>query len=358
MTAGQAGDEQRLAALARYAVLDTLPEHTFDRITQIATRLFGVPIALISLVDKDRQWFKACIGLDTRQTDRSLSFCAHTIMGEDVMVVPDARRDPRFVDNGLVTGAPHIRFYAGAPLVTPDGFKLGSLCIIDTRPHENFSAEDHAALTDLAGVVVSELELRFTKRQLETEGQARAQMMSFLRETQAVNEALLGVNNLTQLDLPPQDIATFATELIAQVADVDWAALIALGGDGSRTVASWTYSERGQAFSQNLPERLEPGEGVCWTVASSGQPHYVNRYASLPDAAPGVVDAGAQAIAWLPLGTYGDQTYVVSYAMLRPDAGWTARQRELFGASANAIRQAMSMRELTRHADQMQPGTP
>lgn len=228
MSHGADTEQQRLAALARYAVLDTLPERAFDRVTHLAARLFGAPIALISLVDQDRQWFKACLGLDTRQTDRSLSFCAHTILGDGVMVIPDARQDPRFAGNALVTGEPFIRFYAGAPLVTPDGFKLGSLCVIDPQPRAAFSAEDQAALTDLAGMVVSELELRFTKRELETEAQGRAQMVRFLRETQAVNEALLGVSTLTQLDLPPQDTAAFAIELIAQAGQVDWAALAAV----------------------------------------------------------------------------------------------------------------------------------
>ncbi|GAA0514655.1 sensor domain-containing diguanylate cyclase [Deinococcus depolymerans] len=344
-------EQQRLAALARYAVLDTLPEHAFDRVTHLAARLFGAPIALISLVDQDRQWFKACLGLDTRQTDRSLSFCAHTILGDGVMVILDAWQDPRFARNGLVTGSPFIRFYAGAPLVTPDGFKLGSLCVIDTQPRAAFSAEDRASLADLAGIVVSELELRFAKRELETEVQGRAQMMNFLRETQAVNEALLGVSTLAQLELPPQDTAAFAIELVAQAAQVDWAALAAVDAGGSRALNMWNVTPAGQAFSELMPQHLPPGEGVVWTVARSGEARYEQHYASVSGASASVVQAGAQAVAWLPLGEFGGRSFVVLFALLRPQASWSARQRELFEAAASVMRQAMNMREITRQAE-------
>ena len=121
----------RQAALARYAILDTPPEASFERITALAARLFEVPIALASLIDHQRQWFKSCIGMDAGEMDRQNAFCAHTIFSEAVMIVPDALDDPRFQDNPQVTGAPHIRFYAGAPLITSDGLRLGSLCILD-----------------------------------------------------------------------------------------------------------------------------------------------------------------------------------------------------------------------------------
>jgi len=157
----------RLAALSRYGVLDTPPEAAFDRIAQLASRFFRVPIALISLVARERQWFKACYGLEPRQTDRSISFCAHAIQTDTVTVVPDTTRDVRFRDNPLVTGAPGIRFYAGAPLITPDGFKLGTLCILDTEARPPLSLVQQETLESLASLVMDELELRRAGRELQ-----------------------------------------------------------------------------------------------------------------------------------------------------------------------------------------------
>ncbi len=161
----------RLDTLRRYEILDTAPEAAFDRAAALAARLLRVPIALVSLVDERRQWFKACFGLDLRQTDRSLSFCAHAIAAPGMLVVPDATLDPRFADNALVTGSPHIRFYAGAPLEAPNGHKLGTLCILDTAPRPDLTPDERATLQDLAAGVVSELELR---RALNERGHSEA----------------------------------------------------------------------------------------------------------------------------------------------------------------------------------------
>lgn len=151
-----ADEARRTQALYALHLLDTPPEERFDRYTRIARRLFDVPIALVSLVDHHRQWFKSRQGLAARQTPRAVSFCGHTILGEEILVVPDASRDERFADNPLVTGEPHIRFYAGRPLRAPDGSKLGTLCIIDRRPRR-LSPEDLHALEDLGGMVEQEL---------------------------------------------------------------------------------------------------------------------------------------------------------------------------------------------------------
>lgn len=143
----------RLAALDRLALLDTPPEPAFEALVAAAAERFGVPIALVSLVDADRQWFKARHGLDVRETPRAVAFCNLTIRGEGAFVVPDATRDPRFADNPLVTGAPGIRFYAGAPVQAPDGSRIGSICIIDRAPRPDLSAEERHALERLAAGV-------------------------------------------------------------------------------------------------------------------------------------------------------------------------------------------------------------
>ncbi|GAB4395074.1 MAG: hypothetical protein Tsb0032_26100 [Kiloniellaceae bacterium] len=151
-------EKERLARLQQYGVLDTLPSESFDRVTRLASRLLKMPIALVSLVDAERQWFKSRVGLDASETPRELAFCAHAICDTAVMVVPNAQLDQRFADNPLVTGAPDIRFYAGAPLRTEDGLNMGTLCVIDQAPRE-FSEEDRLLLNDLAQIVIDELEL-------------------------------------------------------------------------------------------------------------------------------------------------------------------------------------------------------
>ena len=157
MTDGDDDDERtRVAELRGLGLLDTEPDERFDRVTRLAQRLFGVPIALVSLVDADRQWFKSVQGLDVRETPREQAFCAHAIQGDDVMHVPDATKDPRFEDNPLVTGAPDIRFYAGHPIAGPSGAKLGTLCIIDREPRD-LDEGDRASLRDLAEMVEREI---------------------------------------------------------------------------------------------------------------------------------------------------------------------------------------------------------
>jgi signal transduction histidine kinase/ActR/RegA family two-component response regulator len=167
-------EDVRIEALRRYEILDSAPEEAFERITALAKRLFDVPIVLVSLVDVDRQWFKSCIGLDTRSTSRDVSFCAHAILSDEVMVVPDARLDPRFADNPDVTGGPEIRFYAGAPLKTAAGVSLGTLCIIDVVPRAGLTTPERQTLTDLARIVVDEMELRLAlRRSVEREEDLR-----------------------------------------------------------------------------------------------------------------------------------------------------------------------------------------
>ncbi|PSR00723.1 MAG: hypothetical protein BRD48_00150 [Bacteroidetes bacterium QS_9_68_14] len=152
---------RRLEALRRYDILDTPPEEAFDRLTRLAARHFDAPTALITLVDAGRQWFKSCFGTDLRETDREISFCARAIRSEGVTVVEDATQDPRFSGNPLVTGPRNVRFYAGAPLITPGGHALGTLCLMDTAPRpEGFGAEEQAALRDFAGAAMDALEQR------------------------------------------------------------------------------------------------------------------------------------------------------------------------------------------------------
>lgn len=158
-----ADDEERLASLRKTNLLDTPAEERFDRITRMARRVFGMPVALVSLVDEERQWFKSCQGLPVRETPRDMSFCGHAVHAGETLVVYDAHLDPRFAENPLVVGAPHVRFYAGEPLRDEEGRALGTLCVIDHRPR-SFSDEDRRALRDLAALVEEQIHLRDLRR--------------------------------------------------------------------------------------------------------------------------------------------------------------------------------------------------
>lgn len=154
-----ADDESRLAALRALLILDTPPEARFDRITGFAAKEFEVPMALLTLVDRNRQWFKSRVGLVPCETARDVSFCGHAIVQTEPLVIEDAQCDARFADNPLVTGAPFVRFYAGAPLRLPSGEVVGTLCVIDTRPR-GFDHIDRAILCSLRDLAVEELVAR------------------------------------------------------------------------------------------------------------------------------------------------------------------------------------------------------
>jgi PAS domain S-box-containing protein len=152
-------EERRLATLEQYDVLDSPPSEAFDRITRLATRLFDVPVAMVNVIDQENQWCLSNCGLDLDRTSLEASFCAYTVDQKEVMVVEDATADERFADNPLVTGQLHVRFYAGVPLVAPNGYRLGALCLLDNEPR-TFSSENEELLSDLAGIVMDELNLR------------------------------------------------------------------------------------------------------------------------------------------------------------------------------------------------------
>lgn len=172
-----ANEAERLDTLRALGLLDTEREERFDRFVRLARALIDVPIATISLVDANRQWFKGCDGLGMSETPRSVSFCGHAILQEGVFYIPDAKADPRFALNPLVTGAPHVRFYAGCPVYVPGGGAVGTLCAIDRRPRR-LSNDQLMRLRDLADCLQRELAAHMLLRQMRSERDIAAAMSS------------------------------------------------------------------------------------------------------------------------------------------------------------------------------------
>ena len=218
----------RLAELAAYKVLDTAPEQVFDDVVRLAQSLFGVTTSTVSLIDDGRQWFKAKAGLDVCETDRDAAFCTYAILQNDVMVVPDALADQRFADNPLVTGPPFIRFYAGAPLTTPAGFNIGTLCIFDPKPRaDGFAGVDRSHLSMLAQIVIERLVAR--KAKLDQQGDAE--------RVRIVAETLDGAASV--LDTHARGLVTLAANgaLQCDAAAQGVRQLVLMGGEVEQEVA-------------------------------------------------------------------------------------------------------------------------
>lgn len=158
-------ESKRLKVLWQYDILDTVPEEVFDELAELASHICEAPIALITLVDEKRQWFKARVGTSVKETSRDISFCAHAILHDELFIVSDASKDPRFNKNPMVAGQPKIRFYAGAPLKSPDGYALGTLCVVDSKPRI-LRDEQKKSLRILAHHVETQLELRRHAKEL------------------------------------------------------------------------------------------------------------------------------------------------------------------------------------------------
>lgn len=200
-------EQSRLESLYSYNLLNTLPEQDYDNITRLASAICNTPISLITLVDEDRQWFKSAHGLAEKQTRREYAFCAHAILNpEEIMIVPDAQKDERFADNPLVTGYPHVIFYAGVPITTPDGHALGSLCVIDNKPG-NLTTEQIDGLKTLAGQVMRLMELQ----------KSNAELLQNRRQLEEINKELKKFAQIVANDLQkPCNTLSELTDLVIE----------------------------------------------------------------------------------------------------------------------------------------------
>ncbi len=226
-------ETERLEALRRYEILDTAPEEAFDRVTHLAASLFAVPGAFISLIDAERQWFKSRVGIMIGETSRASALAAQALLGDAVCVVPDARRDPRLKHNPYVVGAPHIRFYAAAPLLTRDGHRLGVLGIVDEKPRADFSDENRQQLQTLARLVMSELELRF-----ELGARSRAE-----HDLQLVNELTLAIAEAPSVNAAIETSLSLICQAVGAAHGRAWTAL----GRGGRCLRIGAWGRSGAA---------------------------------------------------------------------------------------------------------------
>ena len=207
-------ETRRIEELLHYEVLDTEDEKALDELTQLASVICGTSISLISLVDKDRQWFKSRVGLNAPETPREIAFCSHAILQDQIFEIPDALKDERFADNPLVTGAPDIRFYAGAPLVTSTGMSIGTLCVIDTKP-KKLDEQQQLALNTLAKQVISQLELRLHNRHLQRMQKDQKQIFAVMsHDLRSPFNGILGLSKILH-----KNADTLEPRLIAEMAD-------------------------------------------------------------------------------------------------------------------------------------------
>jgi signal transduction histidine kinase len=201
----------RIQELLKYEVLDTDDERCFDELTELAAVICGAPISLISLVDDHRQWFKSRVGLDAQETEKEIAFCSHAILQEEIFEVPNALEDERFIDNPLVTEAPSIRFYAGAPLINDQGYPLGTLCVID-REAKELSEVQKKALTNLAHQVVSQLELRLHNKRLKRVNEEKEKFYAMLaHDLRSPFNGILGLSRILATKASSMDATAIST---------------------------------------------------------------------------------------------------------------------------------------------------
>ena len=329
-------DPNRLAALHSYEILDTPPELAFDRLAQLAAQICQTPLAAITLVDEKRQWFKAKVGFTEGETPREIAFCAWAVHQPDLFVVPDASKDERFATNPLVTHAPHIRFYAGAPLVTQEGHGLGTLCVIDRVPRA-LTLEQEQALRVLGREVVSELELRRVLHEQHTKGQQDG-------AAQALQEIVEGVE--AKVGEP------FFASLVQQLATalgVDYAYVSELNEDGTcfRSKAGW-------GKGRPLPPFTVPLHGPCETVLARKVVHHPDQLRALYPHVQLIQDIGVESYCGVPVVDSSNR--VVGHLALMdskpmPDSFRSVSILGLFATRVAAEFERLSMEKRLRKSD-------
>lgn len=344
----------RLMDLARYEVLDTPREAAFDRITRLAAHLLRTPVAVINFVDRDRQWGKSAVGLEDTTAPRHDSFCAWSILQDTPLIIENTATDPRFRNNPMVTGAPHVHMYAGAPLITPAGHRIGTLCVTDSQPHP-LSAADIQALQDLAALVVSELELRARNRHLGLELDAQARLNADLRRSLEHARVLEGIGQLLDLDLSPEEMTLAASALLGEALQADYTGLVIFQGETLQVQAAHHHPRVPAPVRETLAQLPGWSSSVTRTLRQATAPLYLDNYPAAQGAQAEAVAAGVQQVAWLPLGTRGETTSLLITLRLRdnPVPHWRGSDRALLDAAGRSVRAALDRRMLLEASRQV-----
>ncbi len=323
----------RLTALKRYGVLDTPSEAAFNRITRLTAQVLSVPVAAVNFVDSDRVWTKSCVGAPAGgAAPRDGSFCAWTILADDVMVVPDATRDPRFAQHPTVQGEPRLHLYAGAPLITPDGQRIGTLSVTDTRPRD-FGPREREILAALAAIVVDELRLRLREQEVRRS------------ERFALTQADIARLSST---LSPEPLAVQAFERLAAELDVDLSVLVRHRDGEPRIFRAWSDARLPPHFMALAARGLAAGRAVLSEAVRQRLRAYTDDYPHHPFAVPAFREAGFQSVAWLHLGAQGPTDYVFIAVRLHGGPPWQRDERQLMEAAAHSLALALEREERLR----------
>ncbi len=351
MAAPTSPDEAaRLLDLARYHVLDTEREEPFNRITRLAARLLGTPVAVLNFVDQYRQWGKAMVGLTDTEAPREQSFCAWTIGSDQPFVVENATTDPRFQDNPMVTGDPHIHMYAGAPLKTPAGHRIGTLCVTDSRSHP-LSGEDLQSLQDLAALAMQELELRRSLLDAARVADAQRRQAEELRQVLNHARVVEGISSLMDLDLPFEDALETAASLVSDAIAADFTAVLIRSGGGYTVKVPRTGRIFPAAVKEAAASLLSGNAGVLGTLGTLSSPVYLSEYSASPQSLPVLIDAGVQRVAYVPLGIGDDRPVMLVMRLRGPDVpDWRMQDKALLEVAGRTVAHALRRQAALEHA--------
>ncbi len=339
---------ERLLALARYEVLDTVPEDRFDTLTDLAAQVLEVPFAFINFIDQYRYWSKSCVGLPENSGPRDLAFCAWTILHDQPLLIPDLQLDARFTGHPMVTGAPHLLSYAGAPIVTPDGHAIGTVCVLDTQVRH--WTERHAQLlTRLAALTLDALTLSVREQELQREVQARAVQVQDLKRTARHAETLAAVTNLFDSGISASEALHASAQLLSDALHLDWAGL--LEQDGARLLLTASWDRRGGAAPLiSDPDLSAYQGGVSGLSVQMQRSAYIDHYPSHPKALAPFVEAGVTAVATLALGEHQGARSVLLAVQMHQEGRWRQSDRALLEAAGRSVRAALERADQLRHA--------